>query len=102
MAVSENNQNNDIDLSAVSNSVSVFDVRDRFGGGVTIDEGERLRFGKQVLCWLAVICIGVFIGYACYPENAALQGVFELVKIGALPLVTLVISFYFPSSNGTK
>jgi len=24
--------------------------------------------------------------------------VFELVKIGALPLVTLVVSFYFPTS----
>lgn len=24
---------------------------------------------------------------------------FEFIKIGALPLITLVISFYFPSSN---
>ena len=31
-------------------------------------------------------------------ENEALNQAFELVKIGALPLVTLVVSFYFPNS----
>lgn len=68
-------------------------------GGVTIDESDRLRFAKQVLLGLAVICIAVFIGYAVFPENVALAGIFELIKIGALPLITLVVSFYFPNSN---
>ncbi len=66
---------------------------------VSIDEGDRLKFAKQVLFWLGLICIGVFIGYGMYPDNKALSSIFELIKIGALPLITLVISFYFPNSN---
>ena len=67
--------------------------------GVKIDEGERLRFARNILACLAIICVGVFAAYAAWPENKALSQVFELIKIGALPLVTLVVSFYFP--NGT-
>lgn len=66
---------------------------------VTIDEGDRLKFAKQVLLWLGVICVGVFVGYGVFPDNTALASIFELIKIGALPLVTLVVSFYFPNSN---
>ena len=66
---------------------------------VTIDESDILKFAKQVLCWLGLICSGVFIAYSMYPDNQALTSIFELIKIGALPLVTLVISFYFPNSN---
>ncbi|WP_157365620.1 hypothetical protein [Zooshikella ganghwensis] len=89
----QNNQTSDVDISAM------------FGGeskGVQIDESARLVFGKQVLLCLAVICVGVFAGYAYAPENKALASIFELIKIGALPLVTLVISFYFPSNNGAS
>jgi len=39
-------------------------------------------------------------GYACYPDNKALAALTEIIKIGALPMATLVISFYF--SNGTR
>ena len=67
---------------------------------VTIDEGERLKFARQVLFWLGLICIGTFVSYGLYPDNKGVAGIFELVKIGALPLVTLVISFYFPKSIG--
>lgn len=41
----------------------------------------------------------VFAAYAVYPDNQALAGIFELVKIGLLPLVTLVVSFYFPKMD---
>jgi hypothetical protein len=81
--------NHDVDLS------KVFSGR----GGASIDEGERLRFARQVLFWLAVICVGVFIAHGMYPDNQAVAQIFELVKIGALPLVTLVVSFYFPNSS---
>lgn len=64
---------------------------------VSLSEEERLRFAKQALCVLALICVGVFVGYAWFPDNQALAAIFELVKIGVLPLVTLVVSFYFPS-----
>ncbi|MDT4330676.1 hypothetical protein ACQE3D_00355 [Methylomonas sp. MS20] len=47
---------------------------------------------------MAAICIGVFVGYASYPDNKALADIFELIKIGALPLITLIVSFYFPNS----
>ncbi len=66
---------------------------------ITISEGDRLKLAKQVLFGLGVICIGVFISYGLAPDNKALSAIFELIKIGALPLVTLVISFYFPNSN---
>lgn len=66
---------------------------------VSIDEGERLKFAKQVLLWMALICVGVFAAYARWPDNPALAAIFELIKIGALPLITLVVSFYFPNSN---
>lgn len=58
---------------------------------------ERLRFARQVLGSLLFICVGVFAAYAALPDNPAMAAIFELIKIGALPLVTLVISFYFPS-----
>ena len=67
--------------------------------GVSIDENERLRFAKQVLFGMAFICLAVFTAYASFPENKALANIFELVKIGALPLITLVVSFYFPNAN---
>ena len=80
---------NDVDLGQIFQKASK----------VSIDEGERLHFARQVLLWLAVICVGVFIAHGCYPQNAAVTEIFELVKIGAPPLVTLVISFYFPNSS---
>ena len=64
----------------------------------SISGGERLRFAKQVLVGIGVVCVGVFVGYAFQPDNKALAAMFELVKIGALPLMTLVISFYFPKA----
>ncbi|NVD70202.1 hypothetical protein D0T24_16005 [Duganella sp. BJB480] len=67
---------------------------------VNISESERLKFAKQILLGLALLCTSAMAGYAYYPENRALVQVFELVKIGAFPLVTLVISFYF--TNGSK
>ena len=66
---------------------------------VTIDEGDRLRFAKQVLLWIGCTCVGVFALYSLFPTNEALYSIFELIKIGALPLITLVISFYFPNTK---
>jgi len=64
-----------------------------------VDETERLKFGKAILIWLGIICGTVMAGYALAPENQALANIFELIKIGALPLVTLIIGFYFPNSK---
>ncbi|MYN15359.1 hypothetical protein GTP81_01180 [Rugamonas sp. FT107W] len=67
---------------------------------VEVSAGDRLKFAKQILLGLAIISSGIIAGYACFPSNSALAQLSELVKIGALPIVTLVISFYFP--NGSK
>nr|VFK65837.1 MAG: hypothetical protein BECKUNK1418G_GA0071005_107113 [Candidatus Kentron sp. UNK]VFK71574.1 MAG: hypothetical protein BECKUNK1418H_GA0071006_107213 [Candidatus Kentron sp. UNK] len=69
------------------------------GSVTTIDPSERLRFARQILLGLAVICVAVFVGYAWYPGNKALIAIFELVKIGILPLATLIVAFYFPKSG---
>ena len=90
----ENNDKHDVDVPGGI-----------FSGGliVEVSGSDRLRFAKQILFGLALICTGIiagYAGYAGYPDNKALAQLSELVKIGALPIVTLVISFYFP--NGTR
>jgi F0F1-type ATP synthase membrane subunit c/vacuolar-type H+-ATPase subunit K len=77
-----------------------FTERTRAVISVTVSESERLIFAKQILIGLATISTGMMVGYACFPDNQALEQMFELVKIGVLPMLTLVISFYF--SNGSK
>lgn len=65
---------------------------------LVFDEMERLRLARQVLYGIFVISVGVFIAHAYWDQSEPIRQVFELLKIGALPLVTLVISFYFPNS----
>lgn len=89
----------DLDLNKAVSQGDI-DLRMIYPGTFTeITERDRLGFAKWILLWLAAICIGVFVGYGMFPENKAMPEIFELVKIGALPLITLVISFYFPSKN---
>lgn len=57
----------------------------------------RLTFAKQLLCGLGLISIGVMVAYGLFPQNDALKAMFELVKIGMLPIVTLTASYYFPN-----
>ncbi|MBB3118402.1 hypothetical protein [Pseudoduganella violacea] len=64
-----------------------------------INAATRLRFARQILLCLFLLCILVFSAYWLQPESPAAAAVFELVKVGVLPLVTLVIGFYFPSSK---
>lgn len=61
---------------------------------------ERLKFARNVLLFLFFITLFVFGCYIYAPENKGAEAVFDLVKVGVLPLVTLVIGFYFPASNG--
>lgn len=86
------------DLNAESGDVDLATVFKQ-PDGVAINEGERLTFAKQVLAGLAIICICVFVAHGWGLKNEGISQVFELVKIGALPLVTLVVSFYFPNSS---
>ncbi len=65
----------------------------------TVDEADRLRLARQLLLFLGVLTVGIFIAYASYPENPALEAIFELFKIGVLPLITLIVSFYFSRTD---
>lgn len=66
---------------------------------LVFDEMERLRLARQVLCGIFVISVGAFTAHAYWYQSEPIRQVFELLKIGALPLVTLVISFYFPNTS---
>lgn len=66
---------------------------------LVFDEMERLRLARQELCGIFVISVGVFTAHAYWDQSGPSRQVFELLKIGALPLVTLVISFYFPNTS---
>ncbi len=63
-------------------------------------EHDRLLLAKQVLIFIFIFTAIICIAYGYCPENKAVQQMFELIKIGVLPLITLVISFYFPNSKG--
>jgi len=56
------------------------------------EEQASLKFAHQILVCLGLIFAGVMVGYGINPENPALQAMFDLMKIGALPIVTLLIS----------
>ncbi len=60
---------------------------------------ERLKLARQLLLFLGVLTVGVFVAYPMDPENTALQAIFELFKIGVLPLITLIVSFYFSRTD---
>ncbi len=66
---------------------------------MTDDEADGLKLVKWVLLWIAIISIGIFVGYSVNPDNKALADIFELVKIGALPLVILIVLLCFQSQN---
>ncbi|GEM_PF-549396 len=63
-----------------------------------VAENDRLKFARQVLTVLCSMIVAVFCAYAYWEKNEAIKQIFEFVKIGALPLITLIISFYFPNS----
>lgn len=82
-------------------NVEVIDISKSRGTG-TVEEVtgmDRLNFARTILFFLFLITLMVFGCYILAPENKGAAAVFELVKVGVLPLVTLVIGFYFPSSN---
>ncbi|MYN38362.1 hypothetical protein GTP55_03145 [Duganella sp. FT109W] len=79
--------------------VDLFDIFPR-SPEPAINERDRLIFAKQLTAGLALISSAIMAGYACYPDNQALAALIEIIKIGMLPMATLVISFYFTS--GTK
>lgn len=76
-----------------------FQDRQRLLRGSLNPETDRLKLARQLLLSLGVLTVGFFTWYAMAPENTALQAIFELFKIGVLPLVTLIVSFYFSRTD---
>ena len=79
----------------------VIDLKAEFKADSTVglSESDRPLFAKQVLFTiLAIVVVGCAF-YAASPDNKALAQIFEFIKIGALPIITLLISFYFPNSK---
>lgn len=89
----------DHDANAATTDVDLLKVSEERSIDVHVSAGERLRFARQVLLALGIGSAAAVAAYAIYPDNQALAGVFEFVKIGLLPLTTLVISFYFPKAD---
>ena len=65
-----------------------------------VDEGQRLKLAGRILGCIALLAICAGAYYGMRPDNAGAEAIFELVKIGLLPLATLVISFYFSREKG--
>lgn len=86
---------------ANNDSSGDINIKGVFGesASVKIDEGDRLKFGKSILIGLFIISLFVIFAYMKWPDDKATGEVFEFLKIGVLPLVALVISFYFPSKS---
>jgi hypothetical protein len=66
---------------------------------VELGESDRLLFARQILLWLVIVTMFSFAAYVLAPDNKGAAQIFELIKVGVLPLVTLVIGFYFPNSR---
>lgn len=56
-------------------------------------------FANQLLVVITLIVVVAGASYAYSPDNKALMAIFDLIKIGVLPLVTLVVAFYFQRSK---
>ena len=57
------------------------------------------RGAGRILLVIGLIAIGVFAAYGHKPDNPALQAIFEFVKVGLLPLATLVVVLYFTKTD---
>lgn len=66
---------------------------------ITLNEADRLQFAKQMLFWLFIFCCLIVVLAAFQPENKLIESLVDLIKIGVLPLITLIVSFYFPQSR---
>ncbi|EMC2820753.1 hypothetical protein VCE00_004631 [Salmonella enterica] len=69
---------------------------------LSLKETDRLLFAKQVLFFIFLFSV-IIVGLAVFsPTNELIIQMVDLVKIGVLPLVTLIVSFYFPQSIKDK
>jgi hypothetical protein len=64
---------------------------------------DLLRFARHILLCLLLLSITVMLMYYFSDRSGvnevAAKEIFEVIKIGVLPLVSLVIGFYFRKSD---
>lgn len=65
---------------------------------LSLNESDRLLFAKQVLLFIFVFSTIIVVLAAFFPYNNLIEQMVDIIKIGALPLITLIVSFYFPQS----
>jgi len=63
-----------------------------------IKDTRLFRLAGWMLGCIFVFCACIFYFYASYPDNAALKEMFEFVKVSIMPLVVLIVSFYFKNN----
>ncbi|EPB0467218.1 TPA: hypothetical protein ACK1ZO_005210 [Klebsiella pneumoniae] len=69
---------------------------------LSLKEADRLLFAKQVLLFIFFFSVIIVVFAAFSPTNELIVQMVDLVKIGVLPLVTLIVSFYFPQNIKDK
>jgi hypothetical protein len=82
------------------NEITEISDSEKFSG---FNEGERLKFAKQILLYLFILVLLVFMGsylsIACYSTNAELvklvYSILDITKTVVPATVTLVLGFYF-------
>lgn len=84
------------DNSSGVEKISIQDEEKRFT--LSLKESDRLLFAKQVLFFIFLFSTLIVILAAFFPDNKLIDQMVDIIKIGALPLITLIISFYFPQS----
>lgn len=90
----------DIDIFGTGSAGTPSATLGRPNSGVAqVDETDRLKFAREILFSLFFFVILIVTLSVIFPDNKALDKIFDWAKIGVLPLVTLVIGFYFPNSQ---
>ena len=84
------------DSSSGVEKISIQEEEQRFT--LTLKETDRLLFAKQVLLFIFIFSITIVFLAAFFPDNRLIEEMVDIIKIGALPLITLIVSFYFPQS----
>ncbi|WP_437616647.1 hypothetical protein [Erwinia sp. V71] len=83
--------------------VTKIDIKEEEKGyTLTLNETDRLLLAKQVLFFIFLFSMAIVVFAAFFPENDLIRQMVDLIKIGVLPLITLIVSFYFPQSLKEK
>jgi hypothetical protein len=86
-------------VTPVKTDVSKIDIKEMGRQyTLTINATDRLLFAKQVLFFIFAYSLIIVLLAAFFPDNDLIKQMIDLIKIGVLPLITLIISFYFPQN----